>query len=105
MVCFAGDLAATMRAAPTTHREFRPAVSQFVGRTKSAPMPALDADRDVDLAHHDGLAVSHVASVALDQVGAHVSAGSQPRGVVENAAVWGVGGFSRCDSRGVRGGV
>src|SRR4051794_33639207 len=50
--------------------------SQLVRRPESAPVPALHADRNVDLAHHDGLAVAHVAGVALDQIGAGALAGS-----------------------------
>ena len=46
---------------------------------KSAPVAAVDADRHVDLAHHDGLAVAHVAGVALDQIGALVAAGGEAR--------------------------
>src|SRR4051794_40636448 len=61
--------------------------SKLVRRAESAPMPALDSNRHVDLAHHDGLAVAHVAGVALDQIGAHVAAGGQPRDIVEDAAV------------------
>src|SRR5437660_3722406 len=34
---------------------------QLVRRPKSAPVPAVDADRHVDLAHHDGFAFAHVA--------------------------------------------
>src|SRR6202040_1180235 len=61
--------------------------SKPVGRAKSAPVPAIDADRHVDLAHHDGLAVAHVAGVALDQIGAQIATGGEARGVVEDAAV------------------
>src|SRR5580700_4899836 len=42
---------------------------KLVGGSETAPVPAVDADRHVDLAHHDGLAAAHVAGVALDQVG------------------------------------
>ena len=59
---------------------------------EAAPVPALDADRHVDLAHHDGLAVAHVAGIALDQIGAQVAAGGKARGIVEDAAVAAVGG-------------
>src|SRR3982751_5778853 len=65
--------------------------SELVRRPKSAPVAAVDADRHVDLAHHDGLAVAHVAGVALDQVGTLVAAGREAGGVVEDAAVAAVG--------------
>src|SRR5882672_1933771 len=65
---------------------------QLIRRPESAPVPALHPDRHVDLAHHDGLAVAHVAGVALDQVGAQVTAGREARGIVEDAAVAAVGG-------------
>src|SRR5436190_8847084 len=35
--------------------------SKLIRCAESAPMPAVDANRHVDLAHHDGLAVAHVA--------------------------------------------
>src|SRR5260370_38767225 len=90
-------------------REVKPGVPrdgrklEFVRRAESAPVPAIDADRHVDLAHHDGLAVAHVAGVALDQIGAQVAAGGEARGIVEDAAVW--AGFWGSDrtTRGVRG--
>src|ERR1700741_156134 len=66
--------------------------SKLVCGTESTPVPAVDADRHVDLTHHDGIAVAHVAGVALDQVGAQVAAGGEPRGVIEDAAVAAVGG-------------
>src|ERR1700759_507115 len=66
--------------------------SKLVRGTESTPVPAIDADRHVDLAHHDGIAVAHVAGVALDQVGAEVAAGGEPCGIVEDAAVAAVGG-------------
>ena len=46
-------------------------------------MPAIDADRHVDLAHHDRLAVAHVTGIALDQIRTDVAAGGEPGGVVE----------------------
>src|SRR5947207_10122048 len=53
---------------PSAHdaRPQRAARSKLIRGTESAPMPAVDANRHVDLAHHDGLAVAHVAGVALD---------------------------------------
>src|SRR5580704_950015 len=66
--------------------------SQLVGGTESAPVPPLDADRYVDLAHHHGDAVTHVAGVALDQIGALITTCGKPGRVVENPAVAAVGG-------------
>src|ERR1700720_456661 len=76
--------------------------SKLVRGTESAPVPALDADRHVDLTHHDGLAVAHIAGVALNQVGAQVAAGGEPRGIVEDAAVAAVGGMSHDGAAGPR---
>src|SRR5216683_827452 len=50
-------------------------------------MPPPDPNRHVDLAHHHGVAVAHVARVTLDQIGALVAAGGKPRGIVEDAPV------------------
>src|SRR4051794_41631591 len=77
---------------------------QLLRRTKPAPMPALHANWNVDLAHHDGLAVAHVAGVALDQIGAGVLAGGKPGLVVEDAAVAGGWGVSWGVGRGGGGG-
>src|SRR5580704_18189879 len=66
--------------------------SELVGGAESAPVPPLDADRHVDLAHHHGDAVTHVAGVALDQISALVAASRKSGGVVENPAVAAVGG-------------
>src|SRR3977135_4280103 len=73
-------------------RRARPGgASKLVRGAEAVPVPAIDADRYVDLAHHDGFAVAHVAGVALDQVGAQVAAGGEARGIAEDAAVAAVG--------------
>src|ERR1700704_3507282 len=73
-------------------RRARPGgASKLVRGAEAAPVPAIDADRHVDLAHHDGFAVAHVAGVALDQVGAQVAAGGEARGIAEDATVAAVG--------------
>jgi hypothetical protein len=56
-------------------------------------MPATDPDRHIDLAHHDRAAVTHVARVTLDQIGALIAGGSKPGGVVENPTIAAVGGI------------
>ena len=56
-------------------------------------MAAIHADRYVDLAHHHGLPVAHVARVALNQIRADVTAGSEACGIIEDAAVAAVGGI------------
>ena len=66
--------------------------SQPVRGAEAAPVAALDADRHVDLAHHHGVAVAHVAGVALDQIGALVAPGGKTGRIVEDAAVAAVGG-------------
>src|SRR3954469_5156675 len=76
--------------------------SKLVRGAEAAPVPAIDADGYVDLAHHHGLAVAHVAGVALDQIGALVAAGGQPRRIVENAAVAAVGGVPGDVARALR---
>src|SRR5208337_40204 len=51
--------------------ERRLAVSQLVGRAKTAPVLTEHANRCVDLLHHDRDAVSHIARIDLDDVGTH----------------------------------
>ena len=50
-------------------------------------MLAEDADRRVDLAHHDRDAVSHVARIDLDDVGPHVARRGETGAIVENPAI------------------
>src|SRR3981081_1395001 len=76
--------------------------SKLVRGAEAAPVPAIDADRHVDLAHHDGFAVAHVAGVALDQVGAQVAAGGEARGIAEDAAVAAVGAVPHHIARALR---
>jgi len=54
-------------------------------------VPAVDADRHVDFAHHDGFAVAHVARITLDQIGALVAPGGEPGLIVEDAPVAAMG--------------
>src|SRR5579859_4231579 len=65
--------------------QIRQCALKLIGGAEAAPVPAPDADRHIDLAHHDGVAVPHIAGIALDQVGALVAAGGKPGGVVEDA--------------------
>src|SRR5215204_172268 len=76
-----------------------------VGGTEAAPVAAFDADRHVDLAHHHGVAVAHVAGVALDQIGALVAPGGKPGRVVEDTAVAAVGGVPGDVARPLRVGI
>ena len=50
----------------------RSAALEPIRRAEAAPVLALHAHGHVDLAHHDGGAVAHVAGVALDQIAAGV---------------------------------
>ena len=54
-------------------------------------MATVDADRNVDLAHHYRLSVAHVPRVALDQIGTGVATCSETCRVIEYAAVARVG--------------
>src|SRR6185437_5582138 len=54
-------------------------------------MPPANADGYIDLAHHDGIAATHVASIALDQIGALILSSGKSRGVIEDAAVAAIG--------------
>src|SRR5215217_279931 len=67
--------------------------SKLVGGAETTPVPAIHANRNVNLAHHDGLAIAHVASITLDQIGAQIAAGGETGGVVEDAAVAAVRGI------------
>ena len=55
-------------------------------------MPAALADRHVDLAHHHGGAVAHVARIALNQIGALVLRGGEARGIIEDTTIAAVRG-------------
>src|SRR5215475_12516213 len=79
--------------------------SKLVGGPEAAPVAALHADRNVDLAHHHRKAVAHVARVALDQIRALVARGRQPRRIVEDAAVAAVGGIPGDIARPLRMGI
>src|SRR6185312_14745191 len=59
-------------------------------------MPPANTDGYIDLAHHHGVAAAHVASIALDQIGALILSGGKTRGVAEDATIATVGGVP-CD--------
>src|SRR6202043_1957895 len=88
--------------APIKRRSGCRSRSKLVRGAETTPVAAIDADRHVDLAHHDGLAVAHVAGVALDQVGAQIAAGGEAGGIVEDAAVAAVGGVEGHVARALR---
>jgi hypothetical protein len=54
-------------------------------------VPTIDKDRHADLLQHDVFAAAHIAGIALYEVGAQVSAGGKPFGIVEDAPVAAVG--------------
>src|SRR4029077_15046449 len=65
-------------------------------------MPSANANGYVDLAHHYGIAAAHVASIALDQIGALILSRGKTRGVVEDASVTAVGGVTGDVARALR---
>src|ERR1700730_12246263 len=76
--------------------------SKLVRGAESAPVPAIDADRYVDLAHHDGVAVAHIPRVAPDQIGAQVAAGGEAGRIIEDTAIAAVGGVPGDIARSLR---
>ncbi len=71
-------------AAPSFQRARRGDVSSVsrsepVGGAEAAPVLAMHADRGVDLLHHDGDAVAHVARIILDQIGTGIARRPQGR--------------------------
>ena len=58
-------------------------------------MPAVHSDRNIDLAHHHGIAISHVARITLDEVGANIPRSRKPCRIVEDAAVATIGSIPR----------
>jgi len=53
-------------------------ISELAGRSEAAPVPAMDADRRVDLAHHHGFAGADVSFVRRPEQSAKENATSIP---------------------------